>query len=336
MTLSFRKTHQLGRDEARLCVVGNLTIDIILRGIVAMPEWGQEVICEERTESVAGQAGAMAFAASAMGIATDLVSVVGNDDAGDRIRDELKATGINVDSVSVATDGTTPMTIALVRPDGERAFVSDLGTFPGINVVAAAISWVSDHSPAVVALVGTSNLRPADTDRAVDLFREAHRAGAITIFDPGWDPLGWSTEVREGILAILAETDLFLPNQDEVHALTGQTQLERQLYELADICSGVTVVKAGALGSYVADGATVFNVPAVVTTVDNAVGAGDVYDAGVIAGYLRGLDLFGSLAFASAAASIYISRRDHRFPNYAECSELARGIGAAQINPRSD
>ena len=76
MALSFGKTPEPDRTTAGLCVVGNLTIDVILRGITTMPEWGQEVLCRDRTESVAGQAGAMAFAASALGVTTNIVTSV--------------------------------------------------------------------------------------------------------------------------------------------------------------------------------------------------------------------------------------------------------------------
>jgi ribokinase len=326
MAISFGKSPEPHRTGVGLCVVGNLTIDVILRGVTAMPEWGQEAVCHDRTESVAGQAGTVAFAASAMGIVTDVVSAVGDDASGARILDELSGSGVNVDAVAVAPGGTTPMTVALVRRDGERAFVSDLGILPGIDVVASATKWVAARPAGVVALVGTSNLPNLDREAAVELFRVARREGALTVFDPGWDPHGWPKETIAHVNTILTETDLFLPNLDEARALTGKEKIAHVLETFTSLCTGLTVLKAGESGSYVVDGGQVLNVQAVATSVDNTVGAGDVYDSAVITGFLNGLDLVASMALGSAAASLYVGRRADRFPKYGRLVKLAQAV----------
>jgi sugar/nucleoside kinase (ribokinase family) len=101
---------------------------------------------------------------------------------------------------------------------------------------------------------------------------------------------------------------------------------------LSDLCTGVTVMKAGSEGSYVLDGERIAKVLAITTSVDNAVGAGDVFDSGLIAGYLNGRDILESVTLASAAASIYVGRRDDRFPNFAECAELAEDVEIVAVS----
>jgi sugar/nucleoside kinase (ribokinase family) len=332
MATSFGKTPQTSQTAAALCVVGNLTIDVILRGFTTMPEWGQEVLCRDRTESVAGQAGAMAFAASALGVRTNVVGVVGDDDAGARIRKELSASGVGVDAIALAREGTTPLTVALVRPDGERAFLSDLGSLPGFDVGVMATGWLAEHPSIVVALVGTSNIRGIDQDAVVELFRFARQEGALTVFDPGWDPLGWPKETVSLVRAVLTETDLFLPNLDEAEALTGNRDVAQMFDVFRELCPGTTVVKGGASGSYVVNGERIVNVRAIETSVDNAVGAGDVFDSALIAGYLNGRDVLACVTLASAAASIYVGRREHRFPRYAESADLANTVEVVALN----
>src|ERR1019366_5607764 len=73
-------------QRVRLCVVGNLLIDVILRGVAAMPGWGEEVVCSSRLEVVAGQGPNLALAASRLGVSTGLIGNVGKDAAGSRIR----------------------------------------------------------------------------------------------------------------------------------------------------------------------------------------------------------------------------------------------------------
>ena len=309
-----------------LCVVGNLTIDVILRGVAELPQWGREVLCAGRTDTVAGQAGAMAFAAVALGIGSAVVADVGDDDAGNRIRRELSAAGVDVEAVTTVPGGATPMTVALVRPDGERTFVTDLGRLHEGGAGSWAPQWPSASSAKVVALVGTNNLAGLDMNNAARHFAEARRAGSLTLFDAGWDPSGWTPAVVRGIEAVLAETDLFLPNLDEARALVGESSVESVLRTLAARCPGVVVLKDGKEGSYVIDGERIRAVEALPAEVDNAVGAGDVYDAALIAGFLQGSDILHAMALATAAASLYVARRTDRFPTYLQCVELAGGV----------
>ena len=309
-----------------LCVVGNLTIDVILRGIEELPRWGQEVLGTSRTDTVAGQAGGLAFAARAVGIATEVVADVGEDEAGERIRRELGAAGVGVATVTTVPGGVTPMTVALVRPDGERAFVSDLGQLRDGTAGPWAPDWRSASGVRVVALVGTCNLPGFDMGAAARHLAEARRAGSLTVFDPGWDPSGWSHEVVQGIKAVLAEIDVFLPNLDEARALVGESSVSSILRALRDVCPGVVVVKDGSEGSYVIDGDRIVAVEALAAEVDNAVGAGDVYDAAVVAGFLRGRDVLGAMTLGTAAASLYVARRTDRYPTYEHCADVATGV----------
>jgi len=331
MAIHFGKSPPRRRGDVDLCIVGNLTIDVIFRGITQMPQWGQEVLCDTRTEAVAGQAGGMAFACAKLGVRTEVVADVGEDAAGERIRRELGAAAVGVEAVATVPGGTTPTTVALVRPDGERAFLSDLGCLRPIDARSMVQRWPRQFTSSVVALVGTSNLLDLDVRSAADLLGQVRRAGALTVFDPGWDPGGWSDDTVEGIRAVLAETDVFLPNLDEARALTGRLDIRSVLGAFSDVCPGVVVVKGGEAGSYLAVDDQVVVVESLPTKVDNAVGTGDVYDAGVIAGFLRGEDVLSSMSLATAAASFYVARRTDRFPKYEESFELAKSVKTTTI-----
>ena len=164
---------------------------------------------------------------------------------------------------------------------------------------------------------------------AGELLGQLRRAGALTVFDPGWDPGNWSGDTVEEIWAVLAETDLFLPNLDEARALAGRSDIGSVLGALSDVCPGVVIVKGGETGSYLAVDDHVVVVESLRTEVDNAVGAGDVYDAGVIAGFLRGDDVLSSMSLATAAASFYVARHTERFPTWEESTELAQRVTTA-------
>ncbi len=328
--MSFQKVPSRGG----LCVVGNLTVDVIFRGVPRMPEWGQEVLCSARSEAVAGQGGGLALAASRLSVRTEVIATVGDDAAGAGILQVLKAGGVGTGAVGTVTGGKSPMTVAIVRPDGERAFVSDLGCLAEFDAAAIALHSSIAREAAVIALVGTSNLPGLALDEAASFLREAKQGGALTVFDPGWDPEGWPAETVKGCRAVLAETDLFLPNIDEARALAQQVNIEDVLGTLAGLCPGVVIVKCGAAGSYCADNGELLAVEALPVEVDNAVGAGDVYDAGMIASYLKGGDVLDAMSLGTAAASLYVSRRSDRFPNFEESAALATRVRARRTRTR--
>ena len=328
---SFAREPRRPRSGVEVCIIGNLTIDVIMRGIEEMPHWGQEALSSTRTESAAGQAAAMAFACVALGARTDIVADVGDDDAGARIRRELAAAGVGVDALGVVPGGTTPLTIAVVRGDGERAFISDLGSLRPFDIDAVVGQFPDVLAAPVIALVGTSNLPGIDPDAAAGVLAAARRAGALTVFDSGWDPQGWSRKSVAALRAVLAETELYLPNLDEARALTGRSQAREVLEDLSSLCAGVVIVKGGEVGSYAATDDGVVLVEAIPTEVDNAVGAGDVYNAAVVAGYLHGRDVLACMALGTAAASLYVSRRQNRFPTFEEVDALAQRVSTSVI-----
>ena len=308
-----------GARAPQVCVAGNLTIDIILRSVSALPEWGQEVVGSNRSEVVAGQAGYLAFCASRLGLATSVVCPVGDDPSGERIRSELRQSGVDDPEVETISGAASPLTLAVVRPDGERAFISDFGCLDRFDV-----EFLTRHLPATrgldaVALVGTLNLPRFDHAGAVELLGRARPSGALTLLDTGWDPGGWQPSTVAAVRALLAEVDLFIPNLDEAAALTGTAQPLEALRDLGAACAGTVVIKGGAEGSWALDSdGQLLHVPAQPVRVDNAVGAGDTYNAGFLAGYLPGRELPRAMAYATATAALYVSRHEERFPTLRE------------------
>ena len=69
--------------------VGNTCLDIILRYVNQIPNWGTEKFCEETETRFAGQATNFAIASARLAHSTYLVSSLGNDLAGKSFKSEL-------------------------------------------------------------------------------------------------------------------------------------------------------------------------------------------------------------------------------------------------------
>lgn len=301
-----------------VCVIGNLNIDLIIRGIDRMPAWGQEVFGDSHVAASAGQAGYLSMTLAGLGLPVTLISCLGDDRFGDQIAADLTRMGIALDDVERLPDTPTAITVGIVRPDGERAFVSD---FTPLDCFDHAL--VERHRAAIVpastlCLVGIFCLPNFDLADMTTLFRSARQRGQSTVLDTGWDPTNWPEEHLAALRKLLQWTDIFLPNHDEARAITGLDTPVDSARALMELGPTTVVVKCGADGSLAVTRDELVTVPAYPTDVIDAVGAGDAFDAGFLLGHLSGASLETSLQLGNATASIYVSRMESRFPTEEE------------------
>ena len=64
-------------------------------------------------------------------------------------------------------------------------------------------------------------------------------------------------------------------------------------------------------------------------------GAGDVFNAGVVTAHLRGGDVVHGMMLGTVAASVYVSRRTSRFPTFDEISPLVGTIAVRSVGSRT-
>ncbi|HEU5431914.1 MAG TPA: PfkB family carbohydrate kinase, partial [Thermomicrobiales bacterium] len=245
----------------RVCVVGNLNIDLIVRGVAALPAWGQEVAGTSHVAASAGQGGNLARTLGRFGVPVAVVANVGDDQFGRQIRGDLAASGVDVDALEIA-NGATGVTVAIVRPDGERAFVSDFACLREFDEFLVERHWDKIAAGDVVCLVGQFSLPRLTMEAAGRVLARARAAGAITLLDTGWDPAGWPPATVRGLRALLADVDLFLPNADEATALTGRGDPAAAAAALHDDGPAIVVVKQGAAGSLLRAGDETIALPA--------------------------------------------------------------------------
>jgi ribokinase len=306
-----------------LLVVGNVVIDLMLNGVHEIPRWGEEVLATGRSEQVGGQGANIARAAIRFGLATTLLTIVGDDPPGAQICAALEADGIGCGAVKVVP-GRTGFVVAAVRDDGERAFIADLGCSATLGAEDLSRQASTMYGARAIALVGTANLPGIDLAAVASLFAEARRRGVVTLFDPGWG--ADIVTPGRGIDELLREIDIFLPNRDEAEALTGERDIGDILRALRRRCPGTVVVTAGEQGSATLDGDMPVTVEALPVGVENAVGAGDVFAAGVISGFLDDGDPVGAMVRGTAAAASYVSRSEHRYSAIDAWRDLARDV----------
>jgi sugar/nucleoside kinase (ribokinase family) len=281
-----------------LLVLGDLNPDLILSGEDVVPDFGQVERLVDRAELTIGGSGAIvACGAARLGLRTAIVGVLGDDLFGRFMREALLERGVGVDAAVVDPSARTGLTVILSRPQ-DRAIL----TFPG-TIAALKPSDVDRKLIRSTRHVHVSSffLQTALAPGLPELLSEAREAGASVSLDPNWDP----AEVWDGGLRqLLRQIDLFLPNAEEAVRIAGETEPEAAARSIAQ--NGPTVaVKLGADGALAADAGEVVRVtpPTVVDPIDTT-GAGDSFDAGVIAGLLAGWGTERSLSLGCVSGAL--------------------------------
>lgn len=279
-----------------LLVLGDANPDLVLTGDVE-PVFGQTEKLVADARLVVGGSGAIAACAAArLGLRVGFVGVLGDDVFGRFMLGALTERGVDVSRCVTDPDRPTGLSVVLSRPE-DRAILTSVGTIADLRA-----EMIGDDLLGTIRHVHVSSYFLQDALRPAlpALFERAHAAGATTSVDPNWDP---AERWDDGLLPLLAQTDVFLPNAAEACAIGGLAGAEIAAETLAR--RGPTVVvKSGSEGGLAVERGEIVRVASIPTAVVDTTGAGDVFDAGFLAGRLSGWPLRRSLELAVACGSL--------------------------------
>jgi len=285
------------RAPLDLLVVGDINPDVIVTSPGLNPEFGQvEQLVDSASLVMGGSAAITAVGAARLGLRVGLCGVVGDDDLGQLMLVRLAEAGVDLEHVRVDSGAPTGMSVILVRGD-DRAVLTAAGTISALSAddVSALPALPARHVHAASYYL----MSPEYRDARPGEFARFREAGATTSVDTNWDPQG-----RWDLDELLSVTDLFLPNEAELTAIARSPILDRAVEVVAENGCDVAV-KRGAQGASAllgGNGYRVLRTPPV-DYVD-AVGAGDTFNAGLLAGRLLGRDPGTCLAMAVIAGTL--------------------------------
>ena len=305
---------------ASISVIGNIQLDVLAGAVSALPPPGGDTVIERIAVRTAGAAGNVSLALSALRVQHRLFGAVGDDDAGRWVLSELARLGLDQD-IRVVPGKATGISIALEAPQRERAFLTAHGVLSTYGITdVPSVALAAD----LVLLTGYFSLPGLRGEASLEILQKAKATGAQTFFDTGWDPEGWTGGAAREVLGMLAHVDVFLPNEPEAFALTGESDAATAAAALTIHCPGWVVVKLGSRGLFAAgpNGARLTIDAPAVKAIDTT-GAGDSLAAGLLAGLADGDDVGSALATGVRVASTVVGRASHRrYPTRTELLSL--------------
>ena len=218
------------------------------------------------------------------GLSSAWVGVVGDDVLGHRIRRSIERLG--VDTRWVTYDSAAPTGVYFKDP-GHGVLYYRSGSAAS-RMSPATVASIPLEDADIVHLSGITPALSASCAALVDMVFERVAASSATLsFDVNYRPSLWPEGAAAAVLRTLtSRADVVFVGRDEAQALWGCSTADDVRALLPE--PGRVVVKDNDVGAteFSADG-SVFE-PAIPTEVLEAVGAGDAFAAGYLAGLLRG------------------------------------------------
>ncbi len=264
--------------EFDVVVIGSLNLDLVAR-TTRLPLPGETVTGSTFTQVAGGKGLNQAVAAARAGASVAPVGAVGDDHAGATMRQVLLDEGIDDRWLVEIPDTPTGRAMITVDDDAENVII----VIPGAN------AWEGDDHqvlPTGRVVLGQLEVPQSRIERA---FAAARAVGSTTILNPA--P---ATELTD---ALLANTDLVIPNEHEVTLLGGSDQLRRR---------GVTtvVVTQGAAGTTIVDDTGERHSPAFSVSPIDTTGAGDAFCGALASQLADGADLDSAVRFGMGAGAL--------------------------------
>jgi len=277
-----------GRGEWPLgpvVALGAHILDVLGRPVEAIPPGQSSTRLTEIRATAAGTAAGTAVDLAKLGARVAAVGALGDDLIGDVVTAAMARHGVDTSGLARKPGVQTSATILPIRGNGERPALHVPGATPLLELADIDLDRVRASR---ALLIGAPDaLGPLASDGLAEVAAAARASGALVVTDvlyPG------RPRDLERIAGVLAAADWFLPNADQLMALTGRDDPQTAIADILALGTGGVAVTLGAAGCLVAwrGGGPPAALPALPVEVVDTTGCGDGFTAGMLAGLLLG------------------------------------------------
>jgi ribokinase len=277
--------------KMKAAIIGDLVIDNVCYQDMII-EKGGNYLLRNIQYYPGGVAGNISFYLKQYGIEPSIFSVVGDDKEGRFLLDDLKRRKINTEHVKILK-GKTGFLIIIVDSNGERTMIGSKGVADSYNL---SIREIVSSQPTWIHVSGYSLLGKHGSKIWKNAISSSKRLGV---------PLSLGLEgLHEAKIDDLIYASIIFCNKMEFEKFFGD-----RFDKVADKIGSRIVVKAGADGCYIIDN-NVKKVEGVkVEKVIDTTGAGDAFDAAVIALLLKKRSLLEACRIANMFAAEKVKKK---------------------------
>ena len=274
-----------------LCIA-ECCCDIIFGGLPKVPSPGEEEYCRDFCVKAGGGANT-AMGLAKLGAKVKLATRLGRDAMGRIVEGCLRETGIDMSAVLLDERAVTPVSTVLSTSE-DRCFAS-YGGDGGDFLDPAGLEEAICGCRHVHTYVGYCRRYP--------IIELCEKHGKTLSLDTSW----YDSTQLESTREAMSHCQVFTPNQVEACALAQTDDVMEALDILSADCPHV-IITLGKDGSVTKSGEKVYRSrPAKVPCVKDSTGAGDLFCAGYLYGFLQGWGVQETLDFASKSGGLAVT-----------------------------
>ncbi|MEM3061686.1 MAG: BtpA/SgcQ family protein, partial [Candidatus Bathyarchaeia archaeon] len=237
---------------------------------------------------------------------------------------KLKDEGLSVEKIFIDKAFPTSTVIAIVDNKGERTMLSYRAADPKLefNETIEAVEEM-DKSRVHMHFTGYGILFDPERTACMKVL-EGFKGGGSTI---SFDASPMASKIDKSLMReVLKKIDILFANESEIRSIVGGNGMIEGIKKLARKYVPIVTVKMGKKGALIANKSEVFRIKPPKTPIVDKVGAGDVFDAGFIASWLKGFEIKLCGIYRVAAAVLKISKRGSwvAFPNFDQVEKFVR------------
>jgi sulfofructose kinase len=252
------------------------------------PASGSKVEFHSASVLPGGQVASAMVACRRWGLTARYIGKLGEDSAADLHRAEFLASGVDAKLVS-APGCPSQQAFILVEDSGERTVLWKRDERLTLQPADLRREWIADAR--------ALHLDGHDTEAAIAAATWANESGIPVIAD--------LDELYPGVEQLLAKVDYLIVSRDIPGRIAGCADLRQSLAAVRErFGCRLTAATLGPDGVLAFDGERFCYRPAYSVPVVDTTGAGDIFHAGFIYGFLQGWPLARTLDFACAAAAL--------------------------------
>ncbi len=280
--------------------IGQVLIDCIVKGWDYSAAEGRVQKADSITLSPGGDAYNESIILSRLGHKVQTLCGLGDDLAGNILRDKLAESGVDVQRIILNEEAKTPIANLLIDKHGERKSInSEASKLPHFHLEEQVLDKAKIVS--LASLFRAPFLEPA---AVLEICKKAKENGSIISADtklPSTKELTLE-DMRESLNYI----DYIFPNESEAEFYSGKTEYREMAEVFLDYGVKNVIIKLGKQGCFVKNREEEFYVPALEVNAVDATGAGDNFVAGFLSSILQGCDLRTAAEFATECAAICV------------------------------
>ncbi len=308
-------------------------LDVITMGRCSVDLYGQQIGSRLEdigsfAKSVGGSPSNIAIGTARLGLKAGLITRVGDEQMGRFVLEQMAREGVSTTGIVTDEQRLTALVLLAVENDKTFPLIFYRDNCADSALCADDVDEAFVLSASALLVTGT-HFAKANTDaaqRKAMAIAKAH--GRKIIIDIDYRPNLWglaghaageeryikSDKVTAHLQSILADCDLIIGTEEEVHIAGGTEDTLAALRAIRSYSKGVIVLKRGPMGCVVYPAAIPSSLEGGIIgkgfpiEVYNVLGAGDAFMSGFLRGWLKGEPLETCATWANACGAFAVSR----------------------------